>query len=196
MVKLYAALSLKAGDTVVAEVVNAAQIQVIEVRRASGGTALVSEPVTLSDPGSGHAPVAESVFVRQRLKPLHIELFSPENLNRWEPETETDVYMAFGVLQEYTRFRYCCGASKALLDRLGFKANAKPDAILVKEDTGEYTMTEFKMQSSAFALNHQPGDVDVLIVWDHDEPDTTKLPPEVVSLRDIARAAAQELIRG
>jgi hypothetical protein len=45
-------------------------------------------------------------------------------------------------------------------------------------------------------LNHQPGDVDVLIVWDHDEPDTTKLPPEVVSFRDIARAAAQELIRG
>jgi 3-mercaptopyruvate sulfurtransferase SseA len=88
-------LSLKAGDTVVAEVVNAAQIQVIEVRRASGGTALVSEPVTLSDSATGHAPVAESVFVRQRLK-----------------------------------------------------------------------------------------------------PDTTKLPPEVVSFRDIARAAAQELIRG
>jgi hypothetical protein len=135
------------------------------------------------------------VFQRQRLRPIHIELFSPENLNRWVPENEPDVYMAFGVLQEYTRYRYCCATSKRLLDLLGFQADTKPDAVLVDDNTGEYVVAEFKMRSSAYCENHKPGDVDVLIVWEHDSDESDKLPPHVLSLREIAREAAQELIR-
>jgi hypothetical protein len=73
-------------------------------------------------------------------------------------------------------------------------ADTKPDAVLVDDETSEYLVAEFKMRSSAFALNHQPDDVDVLIVWEDDERDRSRLPRAVVSLRDIARTAAKELI--
>jgi hypothetical protein len=189
MARVYSQLNLQVGDEVSCEVEGPDQVFVTGVSQA--GRAAQSTPSPLA------APTGErtTVFQAQRLKSVHIELFRPENLNLWSPEGEPDVYMAFGVLQEYTRYRYCCATSQRLLNRLGFKAETKPDAILVDDNTGEYVVAEFKMQSSSFSANHQPDDVDVLIVWDHDEDDRSKLPPDVVCLREIAREAAQELIK-
>lgn len=197
MVKIYRWLNLETDDIVRFEVLAANQIIITEVQKhdapSSTPTGQIAAPLpAIEDAG----PENESVFRRQRLRPIHIELFSPENLNRWEPENEPDVYMAFGVLQEYTKFRYCCATSKQLLDRLGFNAVTKPDAILVDSETGEYLIAEFKMSSTAFALNHSAADVDVLIVWSDDAIDRSNLPAVVLSLREIARTAAQELIRG
>ena len=117
----------------------------------------------------------------------------PENLNDWEPQTEPDVYLVFGVLQKYTEFRYCCGASKALLDKLGAKYEeaAKPDAILIEAITGRYLMAEWKKYSSDFQKNHDKNDVDVLVCWLDNENDKGKLPPRVLALQDIARLKAK-----
>ncbi len=73
-------------------------------------------------------------------------MFRPESLDTWKPETETDVYVAFGVLHEFTDFKYCCGASKAILEKLGadYDGTAKPDAILIDRVTDEYLMAEWK----------------------------------------------------
>ncbi len=119
-----------------------------------------------------------------------MELFSPANLDQWVPEGEPDVYMVFGALASYTRYRYCCALSKRLAERLGLSLDTRPDAILVNNDTGEYVIAEFKMHSSSYRINHAADDVDVLVVWEHDETDLTKLPPEVVTLREIARDVA------
>lgn len=192
MSPLYRGLSLREGDIVEAEPAGASAIVITNVVRARGREEI--DPAQPTGAVDVEGPT-RSVFQRQQLRALHIEVFSPENLNRWEPATETDVYMVFGVLQEYTRHRYCCATSQALLDRLGFTASTKPDAILVDNDTREYLVAEFKMRSSAFTVNHEPGDVDVLIVWDDDATDRSALPREVVSLREIARHAAQEIIR-
>ena len=194
MARTYNALNLRVGDTVECVVTGPSQLLVTATRRTVSTPSADDTPEPAAD--AALKPATESVFLRQRLRPIHIDLFSPENLNRWEPENEPDVYMAFGVLQEYTRFRYCCATSRELLDRLGFQAATKPDAILVNDNTGEYVVAEFKMRSSSFKLNHQPSDVDVLVVWFDDEPDKTKLPPDVLCLRDIAREAAQETING
>jgi hypothetical protein len=192
MSPLYRGLALRDGDVIEAEESGPMALAITGVqRRGLPEHASPAPPHASSDSPEAIRPV----FQRQQLRALHIEMFSPENLNRWEPATETDVYMAFGVLQEYTRHRYCCATSQALLDRLGFNAPTKPDAILIDNDTREYLVAEFKMRSSAFALNHRPEDVDVLVVWEDDVADKAGLPREVVCLREIARQAAQELIR-
>jgi hypothetical protein len=192
MSRIYKALNLASGDMIQYEIDSPNQITIVSVRKAGVTTAASTPPQSITPP----PPTKDSVFVRQKLRPLHIELFTPENLNRWEPENEPDVYMAFGVLQEYTNYRYCCATSKSLLDRLGFTAGTKPDAILVAEDTGEYLIAEFKMKSSDFSKNHKSGDVDVLVVWEADETDSSKLPLAVLPLREISKTAAQELISG
>lgn len=125
---------------------------------------------------------------------IHIEPFRPENLNHWNPETETDVYMAFGVLQEFTDYRYCCGASADLLRRLGATYQTKPDAVLISRLDDHYLMAEWKMKSSDFKSNHLPSDVDVVVCWVDDEPDKSKLPPTTLALRDVARLAATEVM--
>jgi hypothetical protein len=132
------------------------------------------------------------VFEKQRLKRIHIEPFAPGNLSSWVPQTEADVYMVFGVLSEYTDYRYTCGASKFLLDKLGYSAETKPDAILIDRRTDEYVMAEFKMSSKEFALNHKAGDVDVLICWEHNEMDASKLPPRIVGLRTLLEKALRD----
>lgn len=138
----------------------------------------------------------QTVFERRNLRHLHIQPFRPENPKHWEPERETDVYLAFGVLQEFTAYQYCCGASKDLLMRLGAfdETVTKPDAILIDRATDQYLMAEWKMRSSHFSLNHKKDDVDVLVCWFHDAVDTSALPARVLSLRDVARIAAEELL--
>ncbi|MBZ5641025.1 MAG: hypothetical protein LAO51_19980 [Acidobacteriia bacterium] len=138
-------------------------------------------------------PPEATVFERLNLRHVHLEPFRPENLNNWEPETEADVYLAFGVLQDFTDFRYCCGASKAVLSRLGanYDEVSKPDAILIDRTTERYLMAEWKKLSSDFKLNHRPDEVDVLICWHDDEDDRRSLPPRVVALHSVARTAAE-----
>lgn len=187
MSKIYKRLGLIAGDTVEATVVAPNEIVITGVSK-QGVAVTAPAPVAPATVATG------SVFQRQSLKAIHFELFRPQNLNDWEPENEPDVYMAFGVLQEYTEYRYCCSTSASLLSRLGYTAATKPDAVLVSADTDQYMIAEFKMNSAHFKGNHQPGDVDVLVVWTDDETDRSKLPPNVVCLRDIAKKAAQELL--
>lgn len=190
MARVYKRLNLQAGDKIAFEVVSPTQLTAVSVTNAGepGNKAIpaakIPEP-TASAPG---------VFQREGLRYRHIEVFSPTNLLHWEPQTETDIYLAFGVLQKYTEFRYCCGTSKSLLNDLGLTLDTKPDAILIREDSRDYILAEFKMRSSAFPFNHKPGDVDLLVVWDHDHTDRSQLPPSVLSLRDVARLAAQEAI--
>jgi len=132
------------------------------------------------------------IFERQRLKHIHMEPYAPGNLGRWLPRTEPDVYMVFGALSEYTDYRYCCGTSQILLSQLGYKAETKPDAILIDRPTGQYLIAEFKMKSSEFAYNHKPEDVDVLVCWEHDEQDKTRLPRVVVCLHDLLERAVRD----
>ena len=194
MSRVYTALGIEIGDTLSFSVPSPTQI-VLQTVQKSGATKPEKPKLVTGESVTGDGET-ESVFRRQRLKPIHIEVFSPENLRRWEPENEPDVYMVFGLLQEYTAYRYCCATSKALLTRLGFAAETKPDAILVDDNTGEYLIAEFKMTSSSFTQNHKRDDVDVLVVWHDDEADRTKLPRAAVCLKDIARTAAQELLKG
>lgn len=183
---LYAAFDLAPGDTITVSV--------------DDGVLLLEPPQEKSknreSPSEAAAEPAEereeqTVFGRKRLRHLHIEAFSPGNLGRWVPRTEADVYMVFGPLSEYTDFRYCCGASKALLDQLGYRANTKPDAIVIDRQDSSYLVAEVKMRSSDFALNHQKDDVDVLICWEHDAKDAAVLPPHNVVLRDVLQTAIE-----
>lgn len=189
MAKLYRRLNLSAGMT-------------IEYAIPSKNTLIVYPPAAPSSAGTASVPLTsapptnETVFERKKLKHLHIEAFRPENLNHWEPETEPDVYLAFGVLQEYTDFQYCCGASKALLQRLGAIGDGatKPDAILIDRATDQYLMAEWKMRSSDFSSNHKAEDVDVLVCWIDDETDKGKLPPRVLALKNVAREAVESTL--
>lgn len=186
MAKLYKRLDLREGMHVEYSIPSKNTIVIY-----SPTPPAVSAVPALSAPPT---PVAltQTVFERKKLAHIHLEPFRPESLNHWEPETETDVYLAFGVLQEFTDYQYCCGASKALLMRLGAfdEKGAKPDAILIDRSTQNYLMAEWKMRSSAFATNHKPEDIDVLVCWIDDAEDKTKLPPNVVSLKEIAKEAA------
>lgn len=153
---------------------------------------LTPEKAPLVSPPPTVPAATGNVFDRQCLKHLHVEPFAPGNLARWNPQTEPDIYMAFGVLSEYTDFRYCCGASKALLDKLGYKADTKPDAVLIDRTSYAYLMAEFKMRSSEFCLNHKCEDVDVLVCWIDDESDRSKLPSLVLSLKSLLERIVQE----
>ena len=197
MAKLYKKLALKENDTISFSVIGDNEI-------------LITDPVlvTASTPSAGPAlttvtaeqSVAEyvPVFSAKNFHHIHLEAFRPENLNNWEPEAEVDVYLAFGVLQTFTDFQYCCGVSQALLNQLGanYGDRAKPDAILIDRTNDRYLMAEWKKKSSDFDTNHSPDDVDILVCWDDDELDRKKLPYYVVALRSIAQKAANEALFG
>lgn len=185
MAKLYHRLNLRSGMELEFEV------------NEEGSLIITPPPVPLGGAGGvavgqGPIPVAETVFSRMNLRRIHIEPFRAENLDNWEPENETDVYLAFGVLQEFTDFQYCCAASQALLDRLGanYDGAAKPDAILIDRSTDEYLMAEWKKHSSDYKTNHRPGDVDVLVCWHDNERNRDVLPTRVLPLHRVAKDAA------
>lgn len=183
MSKLYHAYALQEGDKVAVSFANGVLTLV-----APEGRRINNQPQPAqTHPGSG----AKSVFAAKNLRHLHLEPFAPGNLSRWTPQTEPDVYMVFGVLAEYTDYRYCCGASKELLTRLGYSAATKPDAVLIDDATSEYLMAEFKVRSSDFELNHKQEDVDVLVCWIDDKEDKSGLPPRVLALKGLL----EDLIR-
>jgi len=137
---------------------------------------------------------SQSVFNRLSLKHLHIEVYEPGNLGKWTPQTEADVYLVFGAVLELTDFRYCCGASKRLLDSLGYEITPKPDAILIDRSTDEYLIAEMKMRSSDYATNHKADDVDVLVCW-HDDCDEDRrrvLPRRVLALQPLIETAISQ----
>jgi len=195
MARLYSTLGLQDGDEVVAALPSAGigvSTLVVVGTTPSRGPYLAGVPV--QNPLHATSDLASAlVFERRALRHIHIEPFRPESLNHWEPETETDVYMAFGVLAEFTDFRYCCGASIELLRRLGadYSAQTKPDAILIDRRSDQYLMAEWKMRSADYRLNHKPEDVDVLVCWTDEEQDRSILPSVVLPLREIARKAAE-----
>jgi hypothetical protein len=179
MAKLYAKLSLRVGTPVHFVVKESTAV-------------VIRSPL----PPAGSLPdsvgTLQTVFEQRQLRHLHFEVFRPENLDNWEPETETDIYLAFGVLQDFTDFQYCCGVSKALLTKLGanYEESAKPDAILIDRNTDQYLLAEWKKYSTDYKLNHAAADVDVLVCWHDNELDRTKLPIRILALRSIAKTAA------
>jgi len=146
----------------------------------------------------GPAPAEETeddtrpVFERQGLCHIYIEPYAPGNLSNWVPQTESDVYMVFGALSEYTDYRYCCGLSETLVARLGYKAPTRPDAILIERATGQYLVAEFKVNSRDFKSNHRREHVDVLVCWEDDEADRAVLPPRVLGLHALLETAIKE----
>ena len=176
MARLYALLNLKEGDQISFVITGSTSLEVIPTQNVL--------PVPIDQ---GY----KSVFETQGLKHIQIEIFRPQNLQFWDPQTEADVYMAFGVLQEYTDYIYCCGASQTILTRLGYTSNTKPDAIVCHRTNQEYHMAEFKPSSSKFKLNHRPEEIDVLICWKDDENDRAVLPKHIIELYDVARTAAK-----
>lgn len=140
--------------------------------------------------------IDEYVADTMQLKWIHFDAFRPANGKYWTPKTEADVYMVFGQLQDLTDYTYCCGASKEALKKIAYPLTddsednpKKPDAILIEKATDRYVIAEFKMNSSKYRTNHQPKDVDVLIVWIDDESDRDLLPSRVVNLYETAQRA-------
>lgn len=134
----------------------------------------------------------QSVFERQSLRHIHLERYAPGNLGRWVPQSEPDVYMVFGALADKTDYRYCCGVNTALLQKLGYTAETKPDAVLIDAVTDQYLMAEFKMYSCDYSANHRAEDVDVLVCWIDNEKDRRKLPATVLALKDLLAKALDE----
>jgi hypothetical protein len=182
MARIYSALGLKDGDEVTYRVESTSEIRIKPPRPPS--LVVATPPFT--------AP--QTVFGAKNLKHIHFEAFRPENLLSWQPQAEVDVYMAFGILQEYTEFKYCCGINQAVLNQLGAKIEPKPDAVLIDRVTGEYLIAEFETYASSFQRTHKAEDIDVLVCWEDDESDKTKLPKRVLSLSGKAREAALEIL--
>ena len=106
---VYSRLHLNESEIVKMEVVDDTTLRIISLPRTEGK-------------GKPEAHVSHrSVFRRKQLNHIHIPIFEPENLKDWEPQNEVDVFMAFGVLQSFTDYRYCCSTNKNLLDTLGYK---------------------------------------------------------------------------
>jgi hypothetical protein len=164
--------------------------QQLEFSAQNGTIVIVSPPE--AQPSSLQVSPAQSVLDRKQARHVHVDPFRPENLAKWSPKTEADVFVAFGVLQEYTDYEYCCGLSKDVLSKLGLSdASTKPDALLISRGTSEQLVAEFKMRSSDFKVNHKPDEVDVLVCWEDDETNKALLPSKVVVLKDVALTAAQ-----
>lgn len=154
--------------------------------------ATVPAPSVDHGTSNDNEPIGETVWQRKRMRAVHIEPFRPENLHTWTPQTEPDVYLVFGMLQEMTDYEYCVGASKQIQRKIGYAAATSPDAILTSRITGEYLVAEFKLKSSQFTLNHHCDDIEVLICWTDDSEERSTLPPAVLALEDIAREAVKE----
>ena len=144
----------------------------------------------------GHVGGAnEDVLRKYGAHHVHFDMYRPELFDHWKPTAEVDVYLAFGMLQEYTEYYYCCGVNKQVLrdlgivDHYGTRENGVPDAIFIDRSTRRYLIAEFKVNSRDFHVNHKPEFIDVLVCWDDDEVNRKLLPRRVVALKDKARQA-------
>lgn len=197
LAKMYRAYDLQIEDEVGLDCEDGTIIVIPPDDRLKGSNAFAATTAAVSIPQSETAAVPilnsdKTVFARQNLRHVYIPEFAPANLTGWTPETETDVFLVFGMLSENTDFKYCCGVSQDLVDKLGYKADTKPDAILIDRATDEYLMSEFKVYSSDFASNHIRDDVDVLVCWIDDATDKSQLPRRVVSLKELREKAVKD----
>lgn len=184
--KVYADFGLEAGDELEFELKKDDEDkQLVELLNVE----LFIEEREPDTAGGAERTLAES----EGFNYIHLSDFRPENVGEWEPENETDVYMAFGNLEEYSGYRYCCGASRSVLENLGYDVEnrTKPDAILIDRATQKYLISEWKVRASDFSNNHDPGDVDLLVCWEDDEDDRNNLPDTVLVLKEIAREAGK-----
>lgn len=190
MAKLYSVLKLKENVEVKYEIVSDGNLVIHE-------PALPPDDLEQSIDAKDSSDSQETVFQRKKLKHIHIEPFRPENLNTWEPETEADVYLVFGVLQQYTGYQYCCGTSTKLLDKLGahYEGVSKPDAILIEDATDRYLIAEWKKDSASFTSNHSKEDIDILVCWNDNAKDKSSLPSKVLELHSIAKIAAETVFK-
>jgi len=147
------------------------------------GVIRLKPPGTPTPPTSGRATY---VLDTKNARRVFVQPYTPGALNTWEPKGEPDVYMVFGRLSEFTRYRYCCAASAEVLRQLGIIIEPKPDAILIEEGTDRYVIAEFEKNASEFlAGGHKKEDIDLLICWTNDLTDTQKGDvPEVLCLHD------------
>jgi hypothetical protein len=184
--KTYRTLDLKEGQSIKFKILGPNDILVLSDKTASAEQRFITAQ-----------PATDCIFSSKKLRPVHIERFHPENLLNWTPTAEVDVYMAFGVLESMTGYKYCCGINAALLGQLGYSVDPKPDAVLIDDETDEYRIAEFEVYSSSFAKHgHKPEQVDVLVAWIDDEKDRAKLPRKVVPLQEIARSRALQILAG
>ncbi len=179
MVKLYRALALRDGDKLTIQVTGESELTVTPNRR----------------PKLTFRSTKPTVFATKKLKAIHFEAFRPQNLVDWKPKAEVDLYMAFGILEDYSEYKYCCGVNAEILKQLDARIHPKPDAILIDRATDEYLMAEFEITSSLFVRQgHSPEDIDMLVCWEDDETDRAKLPARVLTLSSKARDAALEIL--
>ncbi len=138
-------------------------------------------------------PVLEKKGCRQR----HHEPFRIQNWARWNPTQEKDVYFAFGELRRFTDYTYCSSMTKEIARGLNYSWSPEtdiPDSLLIEDATETQVVAEFKMRSSLFKANHNKEDVDVLVVWEDDDPYREDLPNKIVCLKEVAKNAAAEEI--
>jgi hypothetical protein len=134
------------------------------------------------------APPSDYVLDRKTARHVYIAPYAPGSLNTWEPKGEPDVYMVFGRLAEFTRYRYCCAASQEVLDKLGIVIEPKPDAILIEQGTDRYLIAEFEVESSRFIQHgHKKEDIDLLVCWTDDVADVNARQhlPKVLCLHSL-----------
>ncbi len=53
-------------------------------------------------------------------------------------------------------------------------------------------MAEFKVNSKKSTSNHTKDDVDVLVCWNHDNADSSVLPPTIVDLKALLETTIRE----
>ena len=148
----------------------------------------IIEDGTMDNLNNNIHPRAETTYERFNLNHIHFDVYDTRLFDVWVPQTETDIYLAFGQLQERTIYQYVCGFNVETKRKLGYPREVTtPDAILIDRITKKYLIAEFKPYSSSFSINHNKADVDVLVVWIDDEQDRTKLPDRVVVMQTYAR---------
>jgi hypothetical protein len=205
MARLFRHLKLDVGDQVTLDCqVSSAGVQTARIASVTERDRPYEEQPTVQEPARDDR---QTVLAKWKARYVHFDAYRPELWNDWEPSGESDVYLAFGALQEYTDFIYCCGVNKQILRELSIlKAYDErkvqkaaegldegiPDALFIDRTTREYLVAEFKIRASQFAMNHSPDLVDVLVCWIDDEPDKSKLPARIVILKDKARDAGLE----
>lgn len=203
MARFYRILSLPIGATLQlscsTSMAGVQSARIMQVVKPPGAEAQQPAAVAL--------PVAAPVLQNLKSRYVHFDMYRPELASDWEPSGEADVYLAFGSLQDYTDYIYCCGVNVQVLRSLGIlscfeerkqqnQIEGIPDALLIERATRQYLLAEFKMRSSDFKRNHSADLIDVLICWIDDETDRAKLPARTVILRDKAREAATDALAG
>ena len=128
----------------------------------------------------------------KKLKWPHNEICHPDNFKRWSPNSEIDVFFAFGLLHYMTNYSYCCALTNEVIAQIEYfdrisTAKRKPDAILHNKHTNHYLIAKFESNSSDYKKRHNPNDVDVLIVWRDNETNRSHLPMQVVELYSLAK---------